>query len=104
MLKDISQISNIESQKAEQKYKNLMLASLTHSIWTPLNSIVCANQIISLPTTQETKRLEWIEISKCSCKILDSLISNAIDYTDFETDEFVPHIEDFELVPALSEI
>jgi len=32
ILKDISQIQNIENQKAEQKYKNIMLASLTDSI------------------------------------------------------------------------
>lgn len=81
-----------------------MLSSLSHSIRTPLNSIMAANQIIKLPNTSIEKRLELIEISSCSCKILDSLISNAVDYTDFETDTFVPHIEDFELVPALSEI
>ena len=104
VLKDISSISNIENQKAEQKYKNLMLSSLSHSIRTPLNSIMAANQIIRLPNTSPEKRNELLEVSCCSCKILDSLISNAVDYTDFETDSFVPQIQDFELVPALTEI
>jgi len=35
---------------------------------------------------------------------LDSLISNAVDYTDFETDQFVPLFEEFELITILNEI
>jgi two-component system, sensor histidine kinase len=50
------------------------------------------------------KWLELIELSSCSCKILDSLISNAEDYTGFETDQFVPKFSDFELMGALLEI
>jgi len=45
-----------------------------------------ANDIVVKPTSDEKTREKWIEISRCSCKILDSLISNAHDYTDFETD------------------
>ncbi len=81
-----------------------MLASLTHSIRTPLNSIVNANDIIDKKTTDEGTWSKWIEISWCSCKILDSLISNAVDYTDFETDQFVPLFEEFELITILNEI
>ena len=88
VFKDISHVSSIENQKAEEKYKNLMLSSLTHSIRTPLNSIVTANDIIARDNIDEKQKSKWIEISRCSCKILDSLISNAHDYTDFETDQF----------------
>lgn len=81
-----------------------MLSSLTHSIWTPLNSIMNANDIVIKPTTDEKTWEKWIEISRCSCKILDSLISNAHDYTDFETDQFRPYFEEFELLTVLNEV
>jgi len=81
-----------------------MLSSLTHSIWTPLNSIVNANDIIARENIDDKQKAKWIEISRCSCKILDSLISNAHDYTDFETDQFQPLFEEFELLTVLNEI
>lgn len=48
--------------------------------------------------------MKWIILSQTSCKILNYLIRNAIDYTEFETNSLKLHYEKVDLDTVLTEV
>lgn len=87
-LEDITEIKEYEEEMAINKFKSLMLASLTHEIRTPLNAIINSCDIIMMDNDSTTGIMECIEICKSSASLLMYMTYNLLDYSRMEAGEF----------------
>ena len=83
---DITESIKSEGQPSDEKFKNMLLCSLSHELQTPLNGIIGPLSELKQTSTPETKPL--LKIALISSLMLSSKISDILDYNSMLFGEF----------------
>jgi signal transduction histidine kinase len=78
-MSNISQIISVVYAKSIEKLSNIMVASTSHDMRTPLNTILNMHNLIEDEITDH-KLLKWLRVSKTSTRILICLVNDTLDY------------------------
>lgn len=88
VIKDVTEVLQLERTKVESQFKNVMLRSVSHELKTPTNGIMHSVQAVSegedVPQWAKTK----LEIANVSCKHLLMLISDLLDFSQIVSGVF----------------
>ncbi len=89
--------------KLDKKYQKLYVASIAHSIRTPLNGIVgMLDMLDSRDWNQDEAR--YLTVAKHTCELLNFLISNIVDYSQMDEQSFCPHLAMVSVRTILNEV
>ncbi len=96
LTKSINQIHHINNDliiakdKAEEsdKLKSAFLANMSHEIRTPMNAIMGFSEFISDPELSQDNFIKYIEIICASSQQLLTIVSDIIDISKIEADQF----------------
>jgi signal transduction histidine kinase len=80
LINDISKLLLAEKINSSQKYKDLMIATTSHELKTPLNSIINMLDLIS-DALKEEQDIEYLEVAQSSSKMMLSLVHDILDYS-----------------------
>ena len=122
VLVNTTQIKKLERERANRECQQIMLASLSHDMRTPLNAFTNSLQLVKMILTEfESKfglwpqvdefyrtlqpRLEkYFKIGEISACFLLNLIEDVLDMSKFTSNTFKLNIEPFSLESVLTEI
>ena len=79
VLRDISELIKIEYAKTIEKVSDMMIASTSHDMRTPLNTIINMHTLLEKYVT-EPRLAKYLQVSKISANILISLVDDTLDY------------------------
>ena len=79
VLRDISEIVNSEYLKSVEKLSEIMIASTSHDMRTPLNTIMNMLQLLSKHILNDPLQT-WIRIANNSTCLLQNLVNDTLDY------------------------
>lgn len=79
-LKDISEIVNLGYARSMQKLSDLMIATTSHDMRTPLNSIISMLNLIHENIQLDKKITKYINVANASANILLYLVNDNLDY------------------------
>ena len=76
IIKDMSLMRDLEESKNRNKYKGMLMATITHDMRTPVNSVLAMLNLIeeSIPTN----KIQFLKIAKSSCNLLLHLIHDVL--------------------------
>ena len=104
MFIDITDFKNVEEAKAKEKYFNVLLATVCHEFWTPLNAMMAnVTSALSDKGLSEKSKSKLLIVDK-SISILDSMINDIMDVAKLEKGVFKLRIEEFSLNELLSDV
>ena len=83
-------------------YKDLLLASVSHDLRTPLNCIM--GNLDLMEELNDFGLVKYIQTSQCSCKILLSLINDILDYSQISNKKLKLSIDFFPLEEMINEL
>jgi signal transduction histidine kinase len=69
----------VEYAKSIEKLTNMMVASTSHDMRTPLNTILNMHNLIE-GELNDDRLLSWLKVSKTSVNILICLVNDTLDY------------------------
>ena len=96
LLKDVSSKIKLETMKELNDYKDLLLASVSHDLRTPLNSIICFLELISEEVKRTSKKcLEYALAAQSSSKLLLYMINDILDYSQITIKKLKLNEEEF---------
>ncbi len=97
---------SIQKERAEEstKLKSQFLASISHELKTPLNSIIGLTEIIINKSDLTDKDKERLEVIQRSGKRLIELINNLLDYSQIESGKLKPEFSEFSLNEFVNDI
>jgi len=87
IMKDISELVQREYNRSIQKLTEVMVASTSHDMRTPLNTIINMHQLIEFKTEDETVR-SWLRIAKNSTNLLMFLVNDTLDFFQIRSGKF----------------
>ncbi len=79
ILREITEVSRIEYARSLEKISDIMIASTSHDMRTPLNTIVNMIKLIKMRCTDKLI-LEQLEITSISSNLLLYLVNDTLDY------------------------
>lgn len=79
IIRDIQEVSKVEYARSLEKLTEIMIASTSHDMRTPLNTTTNMLQLIKTRTTDE-QTLQWLEVCKRSTNQLLYLVNDTLDY------------------------
>lgn len=79
ILREISEVSKLEYARSLERISEIMIASTSHDMRTPLNTIVNMHRLIKTEMT-DLKLLKWIRVADNSTNLLLYLVSDTLDY------------------------
>jgi signal transduction histidine kinase len=79
ILNDITQLVNVEYGRSIEKISDIMIASTSHDMRTPLNTIVNMHTLLE-NYLSDPKLKEWIKVAKTSTQLLLFLVNDTLDY------------------------
>ena len=98
----------LEGQKAklEIALNKILLASVSHEYWTPLNAIKsCAENLKRhLDKHQTSETLKFLDIITVSVELMLSLIDDILDNAKIERNNFVIHNSEFSVQTLFEEV
>ncbi|CAI2382403.1 unnamed protein product [Moneuplotes crassus] len=86
ILSDTTQITQLEEQKAQNKYQRQMLANVSHEFRTPLNAMTLSLALLRRQIHGDSAKL--LRIASSSCDILRSLVEDILDHAKIESGVF----------------
>ncbi len=78
-MSNITSIIKVEQAKTIEKMSNIMVASTSHDMRTPLNTILNMHCMIEKELKDE-KLLKLLKVSKTSTNILICLVNDTLDF------------------------
>eukprot|EP00347_Sterkiella_histriomuscorum_P013084 403366084 len=87
ILKDISELVKNEYNRSIQKLTEIMVASTSHDMRTPLNTIINMHQLIEMKT-MEPQLKQYLSIAKNSTDLLKYLVNDTLDYFQIRSGKF----------------
>lgn len=79
MIGDVSDLVRAEYGRIVEKIAEIMVASTSHEMRTPLNTIISMHKMIE-SKTQDEKLLKWLKIATHSTNLLQFLVNDTLDY------------------------
>lgn len=79
ILRDISEIIQVEYARSIEKLSNIMIASTSHDMRTPLNTILNMHKLVETQI-KDANILKWLNVAKTSVNILLYLVNDTLDY------------------------
>ena len=87
IIRDISELVKSEYLKSIEKLSEIMIASTSHDMRTPLNTII--SMLALLKDTIKGKLQDpWIRIAINSSKLLQFLVNDTLDYFQIKSGKF----------------
>ncbi len=87
ILKDISELIQREYSRSITKLTELMVASTSHDMRTPLNTIINMHQLIELKASDPLVK-QWLHIAKTSTNLLMYLVNDTLDFFQIKSGKF----------------
>ena len=101
IMNDISQ--NIQFLKELNEYKDMLLASVSHDLRTPLNCIMGILEMLN-EEIKNSELLKYIYTAQSSSKMLLSLINDILDYSQISNKKLKLNLEYFEFDQLIEEL
>ena len=79
IFREISEVSKLEYARSLERISEIMIASTSHDMRTPLNAITNMLYMIKNQTSDATM-LKWIRVANNSTNLLLYLVSDTLDY------------------------
>ncbi len=102
-VKDLSQIECLNYFRKSEAEKTNVLSSVSHELRTPLNCIITMLDIIEKAVSNELKE-DYVKPASHSAKLLLSLISDILDYSQFKANKLRLSFTQFNLKKHLKDI
>lgn len=87
IIRDITELVKVEYARNVEKITEIMVASTSHDMRTPLNTIINMHQLIMLRETDEMVR-SWIKIANNSTNQLLYLVNDTLDFFQIKSGKF----------------
>lgn len=88
ILREITDISRVEYARSLEKISDIMIASTSHDMRTPLNTIVNMIKLIKIRCTDK-QILELLEVTSISSSLLLYLVNDTLDYYQIKSGKFL---------------
>jgi len=102
-VKDLSQIECLSYFRKSEAEKTNVLSSVSHELRTPLNCIITMLDIVEKAVSNELKE-DYVKPASHSAKLLLSLISDILDYSQFKANKLRLSFTQFNLKKHLKDI
>jgi signal transduction histidine kinase len=79
ILNDISEIVKVEYARSVEKLTDIMIASTSHDMRTPLNTIINMNKLMESRIEDERIK-KWIKVANTSANLLLYLVNDTLDF------------------------
>jgi signal transduction histidine kinase len=80
IVRDILELSNVEYARSLEKITEVMIASTSHDMRTPLNTIINMIKLIQGRIRNEPQVNKWLKIASNSTNLLLYLVNDTLDY------------------------
>lgn len=87
IIRDITELVKVEYSRNVEKITEIMVASTSHDMRTPLNTIINMHSLILLKETDQTIR-NWINIANSSTNLLLFLVNDTLDFFQIKSGKF----------------
>lgn len=84
--------------------QNLFLASVTHDLRTPLNSILAFNQVLFHLYKSDLKAQNILKLQKNSALFMTNLIEDILDLSKINFDKFDPQTSWFNISEVVEDV
>jgi signal transduction histidine kinase len=88
VMKDVTELIQLERAQVESHYKNVMLRSVSHELRSPVNGILHAIGAVRTAENVPTWAKERLRIGEICCKHLLMLIGDLLDYSQIIAGRF----------------
>ncbi|CAI2378767.1 unnamed protein product [Moneuplotes crassus] len=99
---DTTQITQLEEQKAQNRYQKQMLANVSHEFRTPLNAMSLSLVLLRKKIGGPYAKL--LKIASSSCNILNFLVEDILDHAKIESGVFEIQPEVFKVSKIIEEV
>lgn len=79
ILRDITELVQKEYSRSISKLSEIMIASTSHDMRTPLNTIINMHQMIEIKV-KDPMILQWLKVARSSSNLLLFLVNDTLDY------------------------
>ena len=83
----MTEIVKMEHTRSIEKITDLMIASTSHDMRTPLNTIISMLKVID-SKLKDTEIIELIKVAGTSCSLLLFLVNDTLDYYQIKSGKF----------------
>ncbi len=80
IMRDISEIIQKEYSRSITKLTEIMVASTSHDMRTPLNTIINMHNMIELKINDDPELSSWLKIARSSSNLLLYLVNDTLDF------------------------
>lgn len=87
VIRDITDLIRAEQIRTTEHLSEVMMATISHDMRTPLNTIVSMHNLI-VNKVSDPLALKWLRVSKNSTLLLCSLVNDTLDYFQIKNDKF----------------
>ena len=87
IIRDVSEIVKVEYAKTIEKLTDIMIASTSHDMRTPLNAITNMIELVQEKTTDKDI-LPLLKVANSSACLLFSLVNDTLDYYQIKSGKF----------------
>jgi signal transduction histidine kinase len=102
IVNDITELIQAEQLKAQNKSKDLLLATTSHELRTPLNSINGMHNLLEDHVDEEGK--EFLKVAESSTKLMLSLVNDLLDFSQIIAGKFRLNLDEFDFRSTLENI
>mmetsp|Transcript_31295 Transcript_31295/g.54349 ORF Transcript_31295/g.54349 Transcript_31295/m.54349 type:complete len:712 (+) Transcript_31295:71-2206(+) len=88
VIKDVTDILQLERSQAESRFKNVLLRSVSHELKTPTNGILHSVQAVTSQNCTPPWIKDKLAVAEVSCKHLLNLISDLLDFSQLIAEKF----------------
>ena len=78
-MREISELSKLEYARSLERISEIMVASTSHDMRTPLNTIINMHRLIESKIV-DSNLLNWLHVANCSTNLLMYLVNDTLDY------------------------